>query len=151
MEIMYHMQVLSPGTQVNPPLEEMNQGVGAGVQTPPVDIMETTSEIIYIFEIPGADQNAVNVEIRQSSLFVEGQTELGIENEGVKFLYRERRSGIRYSRLLSVPQEVDQEQAAASIRNGLLMVRFPKRTTGRRLNVNQPQHINQPQHPQHGH
>ncbi len=121
---------------------------GTQQYTPRVDILETALELIFLFEMPGVEHNTVNVEIKENFLSVEGNINmeaLELQNEEYRYLYRERDNRSSYSRLLSVPPEVDHEQAAASVKNGLLMVRFPRKTTGRRLSVNPQQQPAAPQ------
>ncbi len=132
---MYHMQGPAINHQAGTPTEGLYPGTG--IHTPQVDVMESSSEVIYVIEIPGVDYSAVNVEIRDNTLYVEGQENIGIGTDDFNYLYRERQPGIKYSRLLTIPQDVDSEQASASARNGILTVRFPKKATGRRINVNQ--------------
>jgi len=135
------------------------QGMSSGLQMgtsfegmqffPKVDVVETQNEVIYIFDVPGVEQNAVNVEIAENSLYVNGQINLGLGIDGLNYLYRERPNYQRYSRNLTIPKDVDSEQAAADVKNGLLMVRFPKKLTGRRLPVNEQQQQHQPPLQQH--
>ena len=123
-----HMQPFSSGLQTGNPAE--------GVQlTPRVDVMESAEEIIYIFEVPGVELNTVNVEIGNSNLTIDAQVETGLTEADFNYLYQERPLCKKYSRLLSIPPEVDQEQAVANVKNGLLMVRFPKNNSDRRLSV----------------
>lgn len=138
---MYQMQVYSQRPQANPFLFQEQLGE-TGVQSIHLDIIETRSEIIYVFELPGADINQVNVEIRDNTLYIEGSVELDLGTEEYSYLYRERISGKRFGRLAALPGEVDLEKAAAQAKNGLLLVRFPKKETGRKLNVHQQARFN---------
>ncbi len=124
-----HMQPFPPGLATNTPMEGMQM-------VPRVDVVEVPGEIIYIFEVPGVELNSVNVEIGHGSLLIDGQVETGLPTNDLNYLYQERSLSKKYSRLLSIPPEVDHENAAANVKSGLLMVRFPKKNTGRRLSVN---------------
>jgi HSP20 family protein len=126
------MHSFSPGFQPGLPFEGIQQ-------VPKLDVVETQGEVIYILEVPGVELNTVNVEIGNGTLQIDARVEMGLETEELNYLYRERPFYKRYSRMLSVPLEVDRENAAASVKNGLLMVRFPKKAKGRRLQVNQAQ------------
>ena len=123
------MQVFPPNFQGGGPVEVTEF-------LPRVDVAETAEEVIYIIEIPGAEQNTINVEISNGTLHVEGQIEIGMEASQLNYLYQERPAYQKYSRLLFIPSQVDGEKAQANIKNGILMIRFPKKTTGRRLQVN---------------
>ena len=123
------MEAFSPGFQSSSPFK--------GTEIfPKVDVAETMEEVIYILEIPGVEQNTVNVEISNGTLQVNGQIETGLETSELNYLYQERPVNQKYSRLLFIPPQVDSEKAQANIKNGILMVRFPKKMTGRRLQVN---------------
>ena len=146
---MYNIQSPAANRQAGGPID--GYFPGTGIHTPQVDVMESSSEVIYVIEIPGVDYSAVNVEVQDNKLYVEGQentgTGTGIGTDDINYLYRERQPGIKYSRLLSIPLDVDSEEASANVRNGILTVRFPKKATGRRINVNQQQqHQQQQQH-----
>jgi len=137
-------------------IQTFPSGFGVGIplegiqQAPRMDVVETPGEIIYILEVPGAELNAVNVEIGNGTLQIDARVEVGLETEELYYLYRERPFNKRYTRILPIPPEVDTENAAASVKNGLLMIRFPKKVTGRRLQVNQqqPRQQQQPQQQQ---
>ncbi|MBS4022913.1 MAG: Hsp20/alpha crystallin family protein [Dethiobacter sp.] len=103
---------------------------------PRVDVVEAQEEIIYIFEVPGIEINSVNVEIGNGTLQVDGQLETGLPQGNLNYLYQERSPSKKYGRLLSIPPEVDHENVKANVKNGLLMVHFPKKNTGKRLPVN---------------
>ncbi len=127
----YQVQTISPGVQGNP-AENFHL-------VPKVDVLESSDEVIYIFEMPGIEEKSVNVEVKDNMLFVGGDIIVGVENEALNILYQERENIRSYSRFLSLPPDADSEQAAANVRNGLLTIRFPKKKIGRRLPINQHQ------------
>jgi HSP20 family molecular chaperone IbpA len=130
-----------PNTRVADPL--FRQGnFGEGI-LPRVDIVETPGEIICIFEVPGVEPETLNLEIEGDTLYLQGPIDMRLmETEQLKYVYRERPD--KYSRILTLPREVDTEQAVADAKNGLVLVRFPKKVTGKRLEVNQQQQQLQP-------
>ncbi|RQD78728.1 MAG: Hsp20/alpha crystallin family protein [Candidatus Syntrophonatronum acetioxidans] len=141
---MYQMQGFSPlhhAPDIMP---------GAGIQAPQVDILDTGNEVLYIFEVPGVDSGKINVEVRDNTLFMEGPANLELGTDGLNYLYRERSPATKYSRIISIPQEVNSEEASANVKNGLLIVRFPRKSNSRKVSVNQqPQettYIQQPGH-----
>ncbi len=137
---MYY-QVQSPFTGAGNPLENFHL-------IPRVDILESTGEVVYIFEMPGIEEQSVHVEVRDGMLSVGGEIVLGLEKETLNIVYQERENIRRYNRFVSLPLEANSEQAAANVKNGLLTIRFPKKI-GRRLPVNnQPQQQQQHQQQQ---
>ena len=127
-----HIQPFPPGLQLGSPFEGIQQ-------IPKLDVVETQEELIYILEVPGGELDSVNVELGKGTQQIDAKVEMGLETEELNYLYRERPFYKRYTRMLSVPREVDSEKAAANVKNGLLMIRFPKMVTGRRLEVNEQQ------------
>lgn len=105
------------------------------VITPPVDVLESKDEIIYIFAIPGVGSEEVRVEIQQQALEVEAGLPQLQDGNQYTYRYRERPVG-RYYRLVTLPPEIDTEKAVASFNQGLLQVRFPKTFRGRQIKVN---------------
>ncbi|KYH30821.1 Hsp20/alpha crystallin family protein [Neomoorella mulderi] len=101
---------------------------------PPVDVLESNNDLIYIFAIPGARPENVRVEVRQQALEIEGNASLP---DGGQYVYRyqEWPAG-RFYRFLPLPPEIDAEKAAASFNQGLLTVRFPKTARGRQIAIN---------------
>ncbi len=122
------LQSFSSAFPANNPIEEMQT-------VPRVDVLDSPGEIIYIFEVPGMEINTVNVEIENGNLMISGQVETGLPDGELNYLYQERPMLKKYGRLLSIPPEVEQEKAMANIRNGLLLVHFPKKNAGKKLPV----------------
>lgn len=134
-----------PNTLVADPLSRQGN-FGGGIQ-PRVDIVETQGEIICIFEVPGVEHDAINVEIEGDTLHLEGPVDMGLMETGqLKYVNRERPD--KYSRILVLPRGIDTERAVADAKNGLVLVRFPKKITGKRLEVNQQQQQLQPRQQQ---
>ena len=46
--------------------------MAAGQWTPPVDIFETAESIVIRVEVPGIEQQALDVEVKENSLIVQG-------------------------------------------------------------------------------
>lgn len=124
----YQVQNFPPGAAGNP-VENLHL-------VPKVDVLESSNEVVYIFEMPGVEEKSVHVEVKDNMLYVGGDIILGLEKEALNIIYQERENIRRYSRLVSLPLEADSEQAAADVKNGMLTIRFPKKI-GRRLPVNQ--------------
>ncbi|MBE3573263.1 MAG: Hsp20/alpha crystallin family protein [Moorella humiferrea] len=106
----------------------------ADVLVPPVDVLESDHDLIYIFAVPGARPEDVRVEVRQQALEIEGTV---AAPDAGRYVYRYQEWPVgRFYRLLPLPPELDGEKAAASFDRGLLMVRFPKTNRGRQIAVN---------------
>jgi len=92
--------------------------------TPQVDVVEDSSTIHYIYELPGVNPKEMNVELSDESVYVEGNIG-SINQQPIKFLHQERRKG-SFFRKLKLPVNVDIDAAKADFSHGLLKVSFPK-------------------------
>jgi HSP20 family protein len=113
----------------------MNQFMGTGgVQPgnggqstwlPAVDVWETENELVLAFDLPGIPEEQVTVEFEDNVLTVSGQRERKTEHSGDRFYRFERRFGT-FSRSVTLPAGVNEEQIKADYRDGVLEIRVPK-------------------------
>lgn len=76
-------------------------------------------------DVPGFTDKDVSVEVHRGTLSISGKRSLEMEG-GPKALSRER-STLTFSRTLSLPDTVDEDQVSASVKDGVLVVTLPKR------------------------
>ena len=102
----------------------------AGVEregwVPRVDIRETGDAIVLEAEIPGADRDALKLEVKDGVLTVSGEKrrEHTEESEGV---FRAERTYGAFSRKFSLPEEVDGDKIEAAYKDGVLTITLPKK------------------------
>jgi HSP20 family protein len=96
----------------------------AGQWSPPVDIFETSESIVLRVEVPGIEQAALGVEIKENSLIVQGERKFE-EVEGRNYQQVERAYGT-FRRVFSLPVPVQQDQIHAVLRNGVLEITLLK-------------------------
>ena len=104
-------------------------GLGAiwGGRAPAVDIVDLEDAIEVRAELPGIDQQDIDVEISEGTLTIRAEKRAEKE-EGKKenhFYLSERHYG-SFQRMLRLPEAADADKADASFANGVLTVRFPK-------------------------
>jgi HSP20 family protein len=92
---------------------------------PPMDLLETDSELVLRADLPGIDEDDVEIEVKDGVLVVSGERAAEHEEKGEGFHRVERAFG-RFSRSLTLPQGVDAGKVAATFSNGVLEVRVPK-------------------------
>jgi HSP20 family protein len=97
-------------------------------RTPPVDIIDSDKEIIVNAELPGIPKENVDINVTERAIEISAEAEVVKEEKEEGYHYRER-SYNRIHRVLPLPSEVIANKAEANLRNGVLEVRIPKKTT----------------------
>ena len=105
-------------------------GGGGAPRLPRTQVRDTGDAVEVTAELPGIETEDVHIELQDDMLTIRGETTVEEERDGVKV---ER--SVSFLRQLELPDGVDAEQARASYRNGVLSIRFPKRS--QRENVRQ--------------
>ena len=105
---------------------------------PAVDIFEDAHQITVQAEMPGVSKEGLNVQADHNNLLIEGRIGLDLP-AGMTAAYADLQS-TRYRRTFVLSGELDTEHIAATLKDGLLTVRIPKRVEFRRrkIKVNVP-------------
>lgn len=93
--------------------------------SPAVDIYEDSDGISLLADMPGVAKERLNIQIDKETLAIEGKAEIPMP-DGMEALYADVRSTL-YRRSFSLSSELDGSRADASLRDGLLVLRIPKR------------------------
>lgn len=113
------------GRHRKPP--SFGSGLTFSVRIPAVDVVDKEKEVELKAELPGMDENDIEVQLSDRLLTISGEKkeerEEG-EKEGNYYL-SERRYG-SFKRSLSIPKGVDLEKVEASFSKGVLTVTLPK-------------------------
>jgi len=101
-------------------------GLFPTVWNPSVDVYETDNDIVLKAELPGIDQNLIDVQVDNHTLSLRGERK--VENETKKENYRRvERSYGSFSRTFTLPETVEQEKIRAEYKDGVLTITLPKR------------------------
>lgn len=92
---------------------------------PPVDFEDKDDEVVVVAEIPGFDENDVQIEVMDNRLILRGQKNLEDEERGSNY-YRLERGVTEFTRVIPLPPGIDADNARAKFKNGLLRVVLPK-------------------------
>jgi HSP20 family protein len=92
---------------------------------PAVDVWETEGELVLSFDLPGISEDKIAVELDNNVLTVSGERERTDEHSTERFYRFERRYG-QFSRSVSLPAGVSEEDIHANYTDGVLEVRIPK-------------------------
>jgi HSP20 family protein len=94
---------------------------------PHVDVHETDTEVKVVAELPGMEQNDVDLSLHDGVLTIKGEKKT--ETNGTH--YSERWHG-RFQRSLQLGPDVDPDKVSASFRNGELTVVVARRPDAQR-------------------
>ncbi|KAI0000642.1 HSP20-like chaperone [Russula compacta] len=86
-----------------------------------------TNNVNVNFELPGLQKEDVSIDVHNNVLTVSGQNKASSERSEGGYAIRERRYG-KFTRSLSLPQGLKNEDIKASMANGVLTIVFPKST-----------------------
>jgi HSP20 family protein len=106
----------------HPILPRMNDGM----LKPTLDLGATDKAYTIAVEVPGVDENDVQVEIANDTLIIRGEKKQEKEEKDKNY-YRMERSYGSFQRVLSLPEDADQEGVSANFKNGVLKVSMPRK------------------------
>jgi len=99
-------------------------GFGQGAfHWPQVEIADRDKEVRITAELPGLEEEDIELRIEDNVLILRGEKRTAFDD--AERQYSERSYG-RFERRLALPADVDEEQASATFRNGVLTVTLPK-------------------------
>ncbi len=90
-----------------------------------VDMFQNPNEIIIQAVVAGVRPDELDVSITQDMVTIHGRRQKQKEISGDDYYYQELYWG-GFSRSILLPQEVDSEEAEASLKQGLLTIKLPK-------------------------
>lgn len=90
-----------------------------------VDIYQTADEIVIQSTVAGVQPEDLDIQITPESVTIRGTRQREEEVRDQDYFYQECYWG-KFSRSVILPQEIDAEKAAASLKNGVLTIRLPK-------------------------
>jgi len=94
--------------------------------SPACDVIETADAIEICLEIPGVNQDEIEVQVEGDELIVSGQRQLERDAQSEQFHRVERPCG-SFSRRFRLPSTVDRKSIDASFREGVLRVKLANR------------------------
>ena len=94
--------------------------------TPSIDVRENEKEIVVDAELPGMNENDVQVVVREGVLSLKGEKKSERDEKKDTYHLVERSYG-SFDRSFRLPEGVNEEQIKADFNNGVLHVVVPKR------------------------
>ncbi len=100
-------------------------GESFGAFSPRVDVSESDKEIKVAAELPGLDENDIEVSLSKNVLTISGEKKEKKEDKGQNY-YRVERSYGSFRRSIPLPVEVESDKVEATFKKGILTVNLPK-------------------------
>lgn len=91
---------------------------------PRADVYETGDTIVVVADMPGVDENSVDITLEDNVLTINGYVE-PMAPEGYGLAYAEYRVG-DYVRAFTVSDQIDRNGIEATVRDGVLRLYLPK-------------------------
>jgi HSP20 family protein len=98
----------------------------AGSFVPPVDVYEDEHNLILKLEVPGVNEEDLNVSVENDTLTVQGERKFEKEEKEENFHRIERRYG-SFTRTFKLPNTVDSDKVEACYEKGILKITLAKR------------------------
>ncbi|MCP3870303.1 MAG: Hsp20/alpha crystallin family protein [Gammaproteobacteria bacterium] len=96
---------------------------------PPINVGTTPDRVDVFVFVPGIDSSSLDISIQRNLLTIAGVRRL-ITEEGANYYRNERFDG-EFRRVITLPEDVDQEHVEADYTNGVLHVVIQRREVAR--------------------
>jgi HSP20 family protein len=92
---------------------------------PRVDVVDRDDEVVVKAEVPGVDKKDLDISVTDNSVTIKGSTSHEEKEEKGDY-YRCEMSRGSFSRMVSLPAEVDSAKARSKFKDGVLELTLPK-------------------------
>ena len=93
------------------------------------DLSEAENVLAYSLELPGMDENDIEVAIEAGRLAIRGEKRDEREEKGANYVFKERRFG-SFERNFALPATAEEDNVKASFSKGVLTVTVPCKAEG---------------------
>ncbi|MDH4263566.1 MAG: Hsp20/alpha crystallin family protein [Spirochaetia bacterium] len=100
---------------------------------PAVQIYSNADQLIVTAEVPGLNQDEIQLKVSDDVLSISGEINKNQQNESLRDLketakvYRQERKTGKFHKTIELPYSVDGMQSEAVLKNGILTITFPLR------------------------
>jgi len=92
---------------------------------PLMNITENSDSFVVRAELPGMKADEIDISVTNDSLSISGERKIPAESEDAKYHRKEREAG-KFSRVVSMPNQINPEKVEATSVDGILTVVLPK-------------------------
>lgn len=102
-----------------------------------LDVSEDEKNVIVRASLPGFEKDQIHVEVHDGILTIKAEKTEESEEKTERYYRKERRVG-SLSRRIALPSVVEDGEANAELKDGVLTLRLPKqaKATPRKININ---------------
>ncbi|MDZ7340694.1 MAG: Hsp20/alpha crystallin family protein [candidate division KSB1 bacterium] len=113
---------------------EQEPFLASGLWIPPIDIIETDDSYLVTVELPGVNQDDVQIRIQGEKLTISGERK---SRQHERRHFRKERFEGPFSRTIALPGPVDQSKVTAKYNSGILEITLPKheKNVGRDIKI----------------
>jgi HSP20 family protein len=97
----------------------------SGVFAPSLDVTESDNSFEIRVDIPGMESKDIDVQVHGNLVTISGERKEEKEEKGKTFHRVERRTG-KFSRSMTLPCAINEDEVAADYAKGILTVKLPK-------------------------
>ena len=106
------------------------RGPAAAGVIPLINVTEDSNAFYVRAELPGVKAADLDLQAVDQSLTISGELKIPSEGDQACYHRREREAG-KFSRVITLPGQIDTAKVAARLENGLLTVTLPKAETAK--------------------
>lgn len=102
------------------------EGSDLAIREPLVDLIDQGSEFVVRAELPGVSKEDIDLKVTSEGIQIRAKADRSREEKEKDYYFQER-TYQAYERALSLPEEVKADLASATLKDGVLEVRIPKK------------------------
>ena len=118
-------------------MDRLVEGLSGGLMRQPaagvfpfINVTEDSDNFFVRAELPGIKTDDLDISVTGNSLSISGERKFAPEDENAKYHRREREGG-KFSRMFSLPTQVDTDKVEAHCADGILTIVMPKSEAGK--------------------
>ncbi len=120
------------------PMTRDKNSDGAFKMSTSLDMSETKNAVNVVLDVPGIDQENIDISLIDGALDISGHREEEAEEKEADF-HRIERSYGAFRRRIALPCEVDADKINAKLKKGVLRIQLPKsakaKSDGRKIEI----------------
>ena len=107
---------------------------GAGV-FPSINLSEDQGSYYVRAELPGIKAEELEIQVTANNVSISGERKITQKGDGVRYHRREREGG-KFSRIVTLPGDIDNDKVDANLVNGVLTLKIAKAEAAKPKQIN---------------